>query len=115
MKAALLYGIQDLRVVDIPRPAVGPGDVLVRVSACGVCPTDLRKHRTGDAGALKLPMNLGHEWIGQVAEVGQNVRGFREGMRVVGDTFRALPTMLPSPLKRASFPSPTARCPFRIP
>lgn len=113
MKAALLYGIKDLRVVDIPRPAVGPGDVLVRVSACGVCPTDLRKYRTGDAGALQFPMNLGHEWIGQVAAVGQNVRGFREGMRVLGDTFSGFADYAPISAEALQFSFPNG--PLSIP
>lgn len=87
MKAALLYGVYDLRLVDIPRPTIGPADLLVQVSCCGVCPTDLRKYRTGDNGALKLPMNLGHEWVGVVLETGPAVKKFRPGMRVIGDTY----------------------------
>ncbi len=84
MKAALLYKVGDLRVVEIEKPKVGPDDVLVKIKACGVCPTDIRKYKTGNHGVPKLPMNLGHEWTGDVVEIGENVEGFRLGMRVVG-------------------------------
>jgi L-iditol 2-dehydrogenase len=86
-RAALLYGINDLRLVDQPPPVAGPDDLLVRVHTCGVCPTDLRKYRTGDNGSLRLPMNLGHEWAGEIVEVGTNVGGFAPGMRTIGDTY----------------------------
>ncbi len=89
MKAALLYGVRDLRVEDIPRPKPGPQEVLVRVNACGVCPTDIRKFLTLDGGALILPANVGHEFVGTVAEVGPGVRGFEHGMRIMGDGFGA--------------------------
>lgn len=87
MKAALLFGVNDLRHVSVAPPQLTADDVLVRVHACGVCPTDLRKFRTGDGGTLNLPMNLGHEWVGTVVGVGRNVRDFATGMRVVGDTY----------------------------
>ena len=87
MKAALLYGVKDLRLVEVATPAIGPNEVLVRVRACGVCPTDLRKYRTGDNGTLKLPMNLGHEWVGEVVQIGAKVTGFEPGMRTIGDTY----------------------------
>lgn len=87
MKAALLYGIEDLRVVDIEKPKAGPNGVLIKVKACAVCPTDIRKYRTGDHGVTGFPMNLGHEWTGDIVEVGENVKGLRVGMRVVGGDY----------------------------
>ncbi len=107
MKAALLYGVEDLRLVDVPCPPVRPDDVLVKVRACGLCPTDLRKYLTGDAGTLDLPMNLGHEWVGIVAQVGENVSGFREGMRVFGDTYHGYAEYAPisAETRRLSFPN----------
>jgi L-iditol 2-dehydrogenase len=86
-RAALLYGINDLRLVYQPEPVAGPDDLLVRVRTCGVCPTDLRKYRTGDNGSLRLPMNLGHEWAGEIVQVGANVTEFMPGMRMIGDTY----------------------------
>lgn len=84
MKAALLYGVGDLRIVDIPKPAPSEDEVLVRVTVCAVCPTDLRKYRVGDHGVLKFPFNMGHEWVGEVVEVGSRVQHVKPGMRVVG-------------------------------
>ena len=84
MKAALLYGIRDLRLVELPRPEVGPHDVLLRVRACGVCPTDLRKFNTIDGGRLQLPMNLGHEFVGTVVEAGAAVEPVVPGTRLMG-------------------------------
>lgn len=84
MKAALLYDIGDLRVVDIPKPEPTPDEVLVRVTVCAVCPTDIRKYRVGNHGVLKFPFNLGHEWVGEVIEVGDRVHDVAVGTRVVG-------------------------------
>jgi L-iditol 2-dehydrogenase len=85
LKAVLLYGKQDLRYVDVPKPKVGPTDVLVRVKACGICPTDLRKYQMGTEGSPYLPgfpFNMGHEWTGDVVEVGELVTFPEAGMRV---------------------------------
>jgi len=87
LKAALLYGINDLRVVDVDRPQAGPGDILAKVKVCGVCPTDVRKYRTGNHGVSKLPFNMGHEWAGDLVEVGEGVKGFDVGMRVGGANY----------------------------
>jgi len=87
MKAALLYGKGDLRIVEIDTPEIGPTDILAKVKVCAVCPTDIRKYRTGNHGATGFPMNLGHEWTGDVVKVGERVKGFRKGMRIIGAGF----------------------------
>jgi L-iditol 2-dehydrogenase len=84
MKGALLYGVNDVRLVEVEKPSVEPGDVLVKVKVCGVCPTDVRKYKTGNHGVPKLPFNMGHEWAGDILEVGDMVNGFEVGMRVGG-------------------------------
>jgi L-iditol 2-dehydrogenase len=86
LKEALLYEQQDMRLVDSPTPACGPSDALVKLRACGVCPTDLRKYSLGKKGSplIHLPMNMGHEWTGDVVEVGANVTYPQVGMRVRG-------------------------------
>lgn len=77
-----------VRECNIPRP--GRGEVLVRVRACGVCPTDLRYIQ---GLRLYLPMGeescglTGHEWAGDVVEVGEGVEGVSVGDRVVADTY----------------------------
>jgi L-iditol 2-dehydrogenase len=87
MKAALLYGIGDLRVVETDVPKIGPNEILAKVKACAVCPTDIRKYRTGDHMSIGFPMNLGHEWTGDVVETGANIKRFRKGMRIIGADF----------------------------
>ena len=85
MKAALLYGLQDLRLVDVPIPALTPKSVLIKVDACGICPSDIRKFHTIYSGQLKLPENMGHEYVGTVVAIGNEVDKFEIGMRIAGD------------------------------
>jgi len=95
MKAALLYGIRDLKIVEIDKPSVGPEDILIKVRACGVCPTDVRKYLYGNHD--QYPINTGHEWVGEIVEIGEDFFSddksgefgletgeLREGMRVTG-------------------------------
>lgn len=82
-----MYGREDLREVEVELPKVGPGDVLIKIKACGICPTDVRKYYTLSGILPSLPFNLGHEWAGEVVEVGEDVEEFRPGMRVVGTEF----------------------------
>ena len=58
MKAVVYRGKGDLRVEDVEVPAPGPGEMLVRVDACGICPTDLKKI---EKGLLAGPRIFGHE------------------------------------------------------
>ena len=80
MKAAVYYGKEDLRVVDVPVPEPGPGELLVRVDACGICPTDLKKIQKG---LLPGPRVFGHEIAGTVSALGRGTSGWSEGQRVV--------------------------------
>jgi L-iditol 2-dehydrogenase len=84
LKAALLYGVGDLRLVDIPTPECGPDEVLTKVTVCAVCPTDIRKYRVGNGGVLQFPFNMGHEWVGEVVEVGKDVADVKVGDRLLG-------------------------------
>lgn len=113
MKAALLYDIRDLRIVDVPRPVVGPRSVLIQVHSCGICPTDLRKFNTIDGGRLSLPMNLGHEFVGTVVEIGQDVQDFELGWRVMGDGYAGYAEYALIDLE--SLPSPHIPVPTIIP
>jgi 2-desacetyl-2-hydroxyethyl bacteriochlorophyllide A dehydrogenase len=80
MQAAILHGPRDLRVQPASTPALGPDDVLVRVSMAGLCGTDYRIW-TGDR-PVRYPRVLGHEFVGQVAEVGAAVTRVSRGERV---------------------------------
>jgi L-iditol 2-dehydrogenase len=84
MTVARLHGIRDLRVEHVPVPVPGPGELLIKVEACGLCPTDARKFDIG-VNHGTYPFNPGHEWVGRV------VRASGEesmvGLRVYGDTY----------------------------
>ncbi|HSD60651.1 MAG TPA: zinc-dependent alcohol dehydrogenase family protein [Burkholderiales bacterium] len=72
---------QPLRSATLPRPITGPGQLLVRVRACGVCRTDLHV-ADGELPDPKLPLVPGHEIVGTVAEAGPGVERFALGQRV---------------------------------
>jgi L-iditol 2-dehydrogenase len=79
MRAVVYRGVDDLRIETLPVPRIGPNEVLVRVAACGVCPTDIKKIQLG---TVPPPRVFGHETAGTIARVGALVRGFRVGDRV---------------------------------
>jgi L-iditol 2-dehydrogenase len=80
MKAAVYRGRNDLRVEEIPVPETQAGEVLIKVDACGVCGTDIKKI---EKGLLPPPRVFGHEIAGTVARTGSGVTRLREGDRVV--------------------------------
>jgi len=84
MRAAVLYGAEDVRLEDLPVPACGPGEVRVRVSAALTCGTDAKVFRRGyHARMIVPPAVFGHEFAGVVEAVGDGVTGFAPGDRVV--------------------------------
>jgi L-iditol 2-dehydrogenase len=80
MRAAVYRGINDVRVETVPVPAIGSGEVLIRVACCGVCGTDLKKIHTGSHSAPRI---FGHETAGTLAAVGDGVEDFAVGDRVM--------------------------------
>ncbi|MDA8211580.1 MAG: zinc-binding dehydrogenase [Clostridia bacterium] len=84
MKAAVFYGPnQALKVEEVPTPQIGSGEILVKVSACGLCHTDLHYIDHGVPTFKKPPLILGHEISGTVAEVASDVTTFKVGDRVL--------------------------------
>ena len=82
MRAQLLTAPgRPLAAAHLPTPVAGPGQVLIAVRACGVCRTDLHVF-DGDLADPKLPLVLGHEIVGTVAEAGAGVDRFCKGDRV---------------------------------
>ena len=73
MHAARFYPNDGLRIEDVPKPEVGPGEVLVEVAACGVCGSDLHFYREGFPYTDDRPVTLGHESAGTVIETGEGV------------------------------------------
>jgi L-iditol 2-dehydrogenase len=79
MKAAVYRGRGKVVVESVPVPEIGPGEVLVRVAACGVCHTDLKKV---EYGLQPPPRIYGHEMAGTIVAMGKGVRKWRVGDRV---------------------------------
>jgi propanol-preferring alcohol dehydrogenase len=80
MKAAVLRKLgQGLKIERIPIPEPGPGEILVKVAACGVCHSDLHAIDGDWTPPPVLPLIPGHEVAGHVAELGAGVTGFRKG------------------------------------
>ena len=84
MRAARLHGIRDLRIEDLPKPFPGPGEVLLKVAAAGVCGSDVHYYLDGRIGSqiVTEPLILGHEFSAWVAELGQGVTGLQIGQLV---------------------------------
>ena len=80
MQAAVYRGHSLVQVEEIPTPAIQPGEILIRVEACGICHTDLKKI---EYNLLTPPRIYGHETAGVVAATGAGVTRFRPGDRVV--------------------------------
>jgi L-iditol 2-dehydrogenase len=80
MRAAVYRAPDDVRTETVPVPVIGRGEVLVRIDTCGICGTDLKKIHTGSHSA---PRVFGHEMAGTIAAVGEGVRGFGVGDRVM--------------------------------
>src|SRR6476661_2053136 len=79
MRAVVYRGVNDLRVETVPVPRIRPDELLVKVAACGVCPTDIKKIQYG---TVSPPRIFGHETAGTIVQVGASARGFRVGDRV---------------------------------
>jgi L-iditol 2-dehydrogenase len=79
MKALVYRGKGLLQIEDLPVPDIGPGEMLVRVEACGVCGTDIKKI---EKGLVEPPRVFGHETAGVVVKTGPGVTRFGEGQRV---------------------------------
>lgn len=84
MKAIVVHAAKDLRLEDRPRPVPGPGQVLIRMQAGGICGSDLHYYQHGGFGTVRLkePMILGHEVSGTVEDLGDGVTGLQPGQLV---------------------------------
>src|SRR5437762_10309638 len=85
MKGLLLKQYMELEVADLPRPEIGPGDVLIRVGACGICGSDVHG-LDGSTGRRIPPLVMGHEAAGVITETGRDVNAWKEGDRVTFDS-----------------------------
>jgi L-iditol 2-dehydrogenase len=85
MNALLLSEYKKLEIVDLPVPIPGPGEILVRVAACGICGSDVHGY-DGSSGRRIPPIVMGHEAAGIVAGVTPGIGRFKEGDRVTFDS-----------------------------
>jgi L-iditol 2-dehydrogenase len=85
MKSLLLKEYLQLELIDFPDPKPGPGEVLIRVAACGICGSDVHGY-DGTSGRRIPPIVMGHEAAGIVAATGAGVAGFKPGDRVTFDS-----------------------------
>lgn len=85
MKALQFVGAATARVNDLPVPTIGPGEVLVATRAVGVCHSDIELLEGRYIIPFEYPVIPGHEWAGEIVDVGRDVRQFQPGDRVVGE------------------------------
>ena len=101
MKALVAYGPGDYRYEEVDRPVAGEGEIVIRVEACGICAGDLKSYDgapsfwggEGSPAYIRAPVIPGHEFVGHVVELGENVdayahhgdTGFRLGDRVISE------------------------------
>jgi len=98
MKALRFYGGKDLRLEDIPEPTTGPGEVKIKVKWCGICGSDMHEYLAGPVllpvkrphplTGRQAPITGGHEFSGDVVDIGKDVTDFN-----VGDRVTVRPTM----------------------
>jgi len=83
MKAAVYHGPNDIRVEDVPDPSIGDREMVIKVESASICGTDLRiyhgKHRMFPEGTQRIP---GHEVVGRITKIGDNVVGYAIGQKV---------------------------------
>lgn len=82
MKSAIWYGPEDVRIEEVLMPKVGPEDVLIKSKVSLTCGTDVKTYKRGHP-SVKTGGSFGHEVAGDIVEVGDKVKDFKVGMRVV--------------------------------
>ncbi len=83
MKAAVMHGAKEIRTEIVPDPVLEPHGVIIKVKACGICGSDLHIYKRDTQGTI-----FGHEFSGDVVEVGSKVTGITPGMRVTAVGFK---------------------------
>jgi L-iditol 2-dehydrogenase len=83
MKAQLFYGAEDVRYSTTDIPKINDGEALVKIRSALTCGSDLKTYRRGHPTMIEKGSVFGHEWAGDIAEIGKNVDNFKVGDRVV--------------------------------
>lgn len=79
MKSVICTATGQTEVAEVPVPAIGPGEMLIKVWGCGLCSSDVMKVFSPE---VPKPVQLGHEVSGEIAEIGEGVQGWAVGERV---------------------------------
>src|SRR5260221_2465831 len=98
MPAVVNYGPEphSVELREVPVPEIGDTDVLLAVQAVGVCGTDIHvAYEQNKTGKIKYPVILGHEFGGVIVQGGKNVRGVKEGERLVSETAAVIDANFP--------------------
>jgi len=77
---------QAVELRELAVPEIGEEEVLLRVGAVSVCGSDIHQYHNKQSWSVNIPVVLGHEFCGQIAQMGKRVQGFKEGDRVVSET-----------------------------
>jgi 2-desacetyl-2-hydroxyethyl bacteriochlorophyllide A dehydrogenase len=92
MKAAIYYGVKDIRIEEIPTPVCGDDDVLVKSVRTGICGSDTGSYFLGGHVGGNAPgRQIGHEMVGHIVEVGKNTTGMKVGDRVFVNPMKSMP------------------------
>lgn len=97
MRAVEYHANNDVRIVDLPVPEIGPGELLVQLRACGICASDVMEWYMQP----RAPLYPGHEPVGVIAAAGQGTQGFTVGQRVF--VHHHVPCLVCSFCQRGSF------------
>ena len=82
MKGIIYQGVGDVKLADLPDPKAGSKDIVIKIAMCGICGSDTAEYHKANSGAVEPGRTFGHEFSGTVVEVGNEVSGIHEGMRV---------------------------------
>ena len=94
MKALVFEAPERPVIVEAPMPDLSPNDVLVQTKAVGICHSDYELLAGRYIIPISYPVTPGHEWCGEIVDVGRNVKGFQKGDRVVGECVVRTPERL---------------------
>ncbi len=84
MRAAVIYGPRDIRLETVEDPSIRGDEILLKVKACGICGSDIHIYKTGVMSASPNSRILGHEFSGEIVELGSAVEGLKVGDKVLG-------------------------------
>ncbi|MFO8010234.1 MAG: alcohol dehydrogenase catalytic domain-containing protein [Dehalococcoidia bacterium] len=88
MKAAIIYGPGDVRTDIVEDPVISADEILVKVHACGICGTDIHTYKTGGGSSPGQGIIPGHEFSGEIVDIGSSVIDLKRGERIIGTGLR---------------------------